>query len=154
MKRFVAAVLVVSFGWVGSALPVLAGGDTLWAERMASEPAATAPADAPMVHVGEKNPTKAGLMSLIVPCTGQWYNGQLKHWKTATMAAIEAGSIFVLVYFLARGPRGVAFAGMGGMIANHAWSGWDAWNTANKMNQGLALEFDRNRTMVSYNIPF
>jgi len=102
----------------------------------------------------EKNPTLAGAMSALVPCTGQWYNGELLTWKTAAMAAIEGGSIFVLAFFLARGPTGVAFAGMGGMIANHAWSGWDAWNSAKKMNQGLALEMDKNRTMVSYNIPF
>ena len=131
-----------------SALPLFAG----------DGPGAAASAPPPATLAGaEKNPMLAGAMSAVLPCTGQWYNGELWTWKSGAMAAIEAGSIFVLAFFAAGGAgddaRMVCMAGAGGMIANHAWSAWDAWNTAKK-NQGLALQMDKNRTMVSYNIPF
>jgi hypothetical protein len=106
---------------------------------------------------GDMDPIWVGAMSAVIPCTGQWYNGELKTWKTAAMAAIEAGSIFVLAFFAAGGAgddaKMVCMAGAGGMIANHAWSGWDAWNVAKK-NKGLALNMVKDKVMVSYNVPF
>ena len=72
--------------------------------------------------------------------------------------AIEAGGIFVLVFFLAwgdtTGERLISLAGGGVMIANHAWSGWDAWRSAKRINKGLAFHIDEKRALVSYNIPF
>ncbi|MEJ2744249.1 MAG: hypothetical protein P8123_00950 [bacterium] len=162
MKKVVALVLAVTFSIVGSVLPILAGEGPV----PASEPAA-APA-APMTisggsgwtmkgGAGEKNPRTAAIMSGLLPCTGQWYNGELLTWKSAAMAAIEGGSIFVLAFFAAGGAgddaKMVCMAGAGGMIANHAWSAWDAWRSAKRIS-GLALEMDKNRTMVSYNIQF
>ena len=158
MKKLVALVLAVTFSSVCSVAPILAGEGPM----PASEPAAVT-SGAPVTSGGpgwtlaggakEKTPTLAGIMSFIGPGSGQWYNGELLTWKTAAMIAAEGGSIFVLAFFAARGPTGVAFAGMGGMIATAAVSSWDAWRSAKRIN-GLALEMDKNRTMVSYNIPF
>lgn len=162
MKKLVALVLAVTFSSVCSVAPILAGEGPV----PASEPAAVT-SGAPVTSGGsgwtmaggsrDKNPTTAGIMSAILPCTGQWYNGELLTWKSAAMAAIEGGSIFVLAFFAAGGAgdgaKMVCMAGAGGMIANRAWSAWDAWRSAKRIN-GLALEMDKNRTMVSYNIPF
>jgi hypothetical protein len=166
LKKVVALVLTVTFSTVGSVLPVLAGDGPV----PASEPVSvsgSAPA-APMTvssgsgwtlkgGVDEKNPRTAALLSAIVPGAGQWYNGELMTWKTAAMVAAEAGSIFVLAFFAAGGAghdaRMVCMAGAGGMIATAGVSAWDAWHSAKRIS-GLALEMDKNRTMVSYNIPF
>jgi len=164
LKKVVALGLAVMFGSVYSIAPVLAG-DGPMATTEVNAPTApvttTAPSEGPgWMHVGggEGNPLKPGIMSLLVPCTGQWYNGELKTWKTAAMAAIEGGSIFVLAFFAAGGAgdgaRMVCMAGAGGMIANHLWSGIDAWNVAKQKNQRVALELDQNKALVSYNVPF
>jgi hypothetical protein len=153
LKRIIAAALVVVFASVYSVAPVFAGGG----------PTAGSAGLQSIVKEGpksgeEKNPNLAGLMSAILPCTGQWYNGELLTWKSAAMAAIEAGGIFVLVFFLAwgdtTGERLISLAGGGVMIANHAWSGWDAWRSAKRVNEGLAFHIDEKRALVSYNIPF
>jgi hypothetical protein len=164
LKKVVAAAVAVVFAFVYSGMPVLAGEGPMSMDNPAgSEPAGStemmqSTPPPPMTGTTERNEKLAGLMSLAVPCTGQWYNGELKTWKTAAMATIEAGSIFVLAFFAAGGAgddaKMVCMAGAGGMIANHLWSGWDAWNTAKKKNQGLAMGIDQNRAMVSYNVPF
>lgn len=163
MKKVVALVLAVTFSTVGSVVPILAGEGPV----PAGEPAAVtsaAPATASggsgwtlKGGAGEKNPRTAALLSAIAPGAGQWYNGELMTWKTAAMIAAEGGSIFVLAFFAAGGAghdaRMVCMAGAGGMIATAGVSAWDAWRSAKRIN-GLALEMDKNRTMVSYNIPF
>lgn len=166
MKKLVALALVVAFGSVYTAAPVLAGEGPVAATEMSApaapvmEPAPSSASGPGWMHVGggEKNPLVPGLMSLCVPCTGQWYNGELMTWKTAAMAALEAGSIFVLVFFAAGGAghdaRMVCMAGAGGMILTHAWSGYDAWSVAKQKNQGIAMELDKSRALVSYNVPF
>ncbi len=135
MKKFIALAVVVSFASVYSVAPVFAGGGPAVAK--------------------EKNPKTAALLSAILPPAGQVYNGEWKTLKAAAMAAIEGGSIFVLVFFLARDDsKYIAFAGGGGMLANRVWSTWDAYRSAQRINQGLALNMDKDRVMVSYNIPF
>jgi hypothetical protein len=158
LKKCVAAVLVMTFGSLCAAAPATAD----QGEMPFAPPQETlaAPAAAPETQPkGDMDPIWVGAMSAILPCTGQWYNGELWTWKSGAMAAIEAGSIFVLAFFAAGGAgddaKMVCMAGAGGMIANHAWSGWDAWNVAKK-NKGLAFNADqaRQRVMVSYNVPF
>jgi len=166
LKKLVAVVLAVTFSTVWSVAPIFAGEGPMPASQpvgvTSGPPVVTAGStgDSGWSMAGgprDKNPTLAGIMSAILPCTGQWYNGELWTWKSGAMAAIEAGSIFVLAFFAAGGAgddaKMVCMAGAGGMIANHAWSGWDAWRSAKRIS-GLALEMDKNRTMVSYNIPF
>jgi hypothetical protein len=137
LKKLIAALLVVTIMSVFSIMPVCAQ-DT-----------------AQTTTVTPKNPKLAGLMSSIVPLTGQWYNGQLFTLKSAAMALAEGGSIFVLAFFAARSEaRGVAFAGMGGMILTHTWSGLDAYLSAKTINKGLALQLDEKGAYLSYNIPF
>ena len=148
MKKVLAMILVVTFASTYSVAPVFAGGG---------------PGVKSFVQEGpksgqEKNPNLAAIMSGLVPCTGQWYNGELLTWKSAAMAAIEAGGIFVLVFFLAwgdnTGEKMISMAGGGVMLANHAWSAWDAHRSAKRINEGLALDLREDRAMVSYNIPF
>ncbi|HOE27120.1 MAG: hypothetical protein IT574_00235 [Candidatus Aureabacteria bacterium] len=157
MKKCVAAVLTMTCGVLCGAAPVLAD-QGAYPAAPPQEPSFAAPsgeASSPAEPKGDLDPRWVGAMSAVIPCTGQWYNGELLTWKTAAMAVLEGGSIFVLVYFLVEGPRPVAFAGGGGMLIAHTWSAWDAWNVAKK-NQGLALNMDqeRQRVMVSYNVPF
>jgi hypothetical protein len=153
LKKVVAIVLAVTFSTVGIIVPVLAG------DGPAAEPMAVSSGSGWTLKGGaeDKNPRTAAIMSGILPCTGQWYNGELLTWKSAAMAAVEGGSIFVLAFFAAGGAgdsaKMVCMAGAGGMIANRAWSAWDAWHSAKRIS-GLALEMNENRTMVSYNIPF
>ena len=166
MKKVVALVLAVTFSTVWSVVPILAGEGPVPAGAPAAVTSA-APAE-PVAASGEsgwtltggskeKNPRTAALLSAIAPGAGQWYNGELLTWKTAAMLAAEGGSIFVLAFFAAGGAghdaRMVCMAGAGGMIATAGVSAWDAWRSAKRIN-GLALEMDKNRTMVSYNIPF
>ncbi|MCX6357173.1 MAG: DUF5683 domain-containing protein [Candidatus Aureabacteria bacterium] len=160
LKKFVAVVLALTCGSVYGVAPLLAGdGPMATTEAPAAVSAAPATQGSGWILTGkENNPTKAGLMSLAVPGLGQWYNGELKTWKTAAMIAAEAGSIFVLAFFAAGGAgndaKMVCMAGAGGMIATHCVSAWDAWRTAKQNTKGLALQMDKNRTMVSYNVPF
>ena len=158
MKKCVAAVLVMTCGSLCGIAPVLADQGAMPAAP--AQETLAAPAAAPSntgSAKGDMDPMWVGAMSAVIPCTGQWYNGELMTWKTASMAAIEAGSIFVLAFFAAGGAgdgaKMVCMVGAGGMIANHAWSGWDAWNVAKK-NQGLALNMVKDKVMVSYNVPF
>lgn len=155
MKKCVATVLVVTCGVLCGAAPVLADQGAYPAAPPQESLAQPAPAGEAPQPKGDLDPRWVGAMSAVIPCTGQWYNGELLTWKSAAMAVLEGGSIFVLVYFLVEGPKGVAFAGGGGMLIAHTWSAWDAWNVAKK-NQGLALNMDQERqqVMVSYNVPF
>lgn len=160
MKKCVAAVLVMTCGSLCGVAPVL--GDQGAMPPAPQQETLAVPVESSSASAqpkGTMEPWKVGAMSAILPCTGQYYNGELKTWKSGAMAAIEAGCIFVLVFFVAGGAgddaRMVCMAGAGGMIANHAWSAWDAWNVAKK-NQGLALNAnqERQQVMVSYNVPF
>ena len=146
MKKVVAMAVVVAFTLTYSVAPVFAGGGPGVKSLVKEGPRAGQ----------EKNPKLAAGMSALLPCTGQWYNGELLTLKSAAMAAIEAGGIFVLAFFLTRSgnTKYVAFAGGGVMLANHAWSSWDAYTSAKSINQGLAFEIDKDRAMLSYNIPF
>lgn len=166
MKKCVAAVLVMTCGSLFGVAPVLADQGAMPSEQAAMPPAPpqetlaapAAPAGSEQPK-GDLDPIWVGAMSAVLPCTGQWYNGELWTWKSGAMAAIEAGSIFVLAFFAAGGAgddaKMVCMAGAGGMIANHAWSGWDAWHVAKK-NKGLAFNADQQKqqVMVSYNVPF
>lgn len=154
VKKIVALMLVVTFVSTYSVVPVFAGGGPQATGEKRGLKSLVAEGPKPDE---QKNEKLAGVMSAIIPCTGQWYNGELLTWKSAAMAAIEAGGIFVLVFFLASqdgGAQYVSLAGGGVMLANHAWSGWDAWNSAKKQNQGLAFGINEDRAMLSYNIPF
>lgn len=163
MKKCLASLLVLTCGSLCGVAPVLGDQGVVPPpapqQQTLAAPATSSSYSSPEQPKGDMEPWKVGLMSGLLPCTGQWYNGELKTWKTGAMAAIEAGSIFVLVFFLSgaagHDARMVCMAGAGGMIANHCWSGWDAWNVAKK-NQGLALNADQQRqqVMVSYNLPF
>lgn len=163
MKKCVASLLVLTCGSLCGVAPVLADQGEMPSAPAQQEtlaaPVAPSSTSAPEQPKGDLDPLWVGAMSAVVPCTGQWYNGELKTWKTGAMAAIEAGSIFVLAFFAAGGAghdaRMVCMAGAGGMILNHAWSGYDAWSVAKK-NKGLALNADQQRqqVMVSYNVPF
>ena len=71
--------------------------------------------------------------SLLLPTTGQAMNGQLGSTKTKIMGGIEVAAITttIVLGFVVGGP--VVWAGVGPLIANHAWAAADAYvNAQNK----------------------
>src|SRR3989338_4108091 len=77
--------------------------------------------------------------SLILPTTGQAMNGQIGNTKTKIMAGLEAGLITTTAILggVVGGP--VIWAGVGPLIANHAWSSMDAYaNATPEMTTQLA----------------
>ncbi len=68
--------------------------------------------------------------SLFLPGTGQAMNGDLGSAKTKVMGAVETGSIITLAILggVVGGP--VIWAGLGPLLANHAWSSADAFINA------------------------
>jgi hypothetical protein len=72
--------------------------------------------------------------SLLLPTTGQAMNGQIGSTKTKIMAGIEVASITTIVLLGTLVGGGVVWAGLGPLIANHAWSATDAYRSAQNNN--------------------
>lgn len=78
---------------------------------------------------------KQGAASFILPTTGQYMNGEFSQGKTKLMATMEVAAITATVILAATVGGPVVWAGVGPLIANHAWSGYDAYQTAKDKNQ-------------------
>ena len=110
-------------------------------------------AQTPSYAIGAK---EAGA-SLLLPTTGQAMNDQLGSTKTKVMAGVEVAALTTVAILggVVGGP--VIWAGLGPLLANHAWSAADAYKGANdKQNQFAGqqiqmaqaqktLEFSRQR---------
>lgn len=70
--------------------------------------------------------------SLLLPTTGQAMNGQIGSTKTKIMAGIEVAAVTTTILLATLTTGGVFWAGLGPLIANHAWSAADAFHTARK----------------------
>lgn len=68
--------------------------------------------------------------SLLLPTTGQAMNGEIGATKTKIMAGVEVASITTIILLGTLVGGGVVWAGIGPLIANHAWSAADAFRTA------------------------
>lgn len=68
--------------------------------------------------------------SLLLPTTGQAMNGQISNTKTKVMAGIEVASVVTIILLGTLVGGGVVWAGIGPLIANHAWSAADAYQGA------------------------
>jgi hypothetical protein len=68
--------------------------------------------------------------SLLLPTTGQAMNNEIGATKTKIMAGIEVASITTIILLGTLVGGGVVWAGIGPLIANHAWSAFDAFKTA------------------------
>ncbi len=68
--------------------------------------------------------------SLLLPTTGQAMNGEISATKTKIMAGIEVASITTVALLGTLVGGGVVWAGLGPLIANHAWSALDAYRGA------------------------
>jgi len=97
------------------------------------------------------------MSSLLLPTTGQAMNGQISNTKTKIMAGVEVAAVTtVVVLGLATGGA-VIWAGLGPLIANHAWSSADAYSGAQgnldptvelQLSEAQkTLEFSRQRRM-------
>ncbi len=73
---------------------------------------------------------KEASASFLLPTTGQAMNNQLASSKTKFMAAAEVGLITTVAILggVVGGP--IIWAGLGPLIANHAWSAVDAYQGA------------------------
>lgn len=112
-----------------------------------------AAAQTPGYAVGAK---EAGA-SFLLPTTGQAMNDQLGSTKTKVMAGVEVAAITTVAILggVVGGP--VVWAGLGPLLANHAWSAVDAYKGANDKQNNFAnqqiqmsqaqktLEFSRQR---------
>ncbi len=68
--------------------------------------------------------------SLLLPTTGQAMNGEIGATKTKIMAGIEVAAITTTILLATLTTGGIFWAGLGPLIANHAWSAADAFKTA------------------------
>ena len=68
--------------------------------------------------------------SLLLPTTGQAMNGEIGATKTKIMAGIEVAAVTTTILLATLTTGGVFWAGLGPLIANHAWSAADAFKTA------------------------
>ncbi len=68
--------------------------------------------------------------SLLLPTTGQAMNGEIGATKTKIMAGIEVAAVTTTILLATLTTGGVFWAGLGPLIANHAWSAADAYKTA------------------------
>ncbi|HOW58686.1 MAG TPA: hypothetical protein PLO78_03045 [Candidatus Omnitrophota bacterium] len=68
--------------------------------------------------------------SLLLPTTGQAMNGQIGSTKTKIMAGIEVAAVTTTILLATLTTGGIFWAGLGPLIANHAWSAADAFKTA------------------------
>ena len=87
-------------------------------------------------QTGYAEGVKQGTASFLLPTTGQYMNGEFNEGKTKLMAGMEVAAITttVILATVVGGP--VVWAGIGPLIANHAWSGYDAYQTANDKTDG------------------
>jgi hypothetical protein len=72
--------------------------------------------------------------SLLLPTTGQALNGEIGATKTKIMAGIEVAAVTTTILLATLTTGGVFWAGLGPLIANHAWSAADAFKTARSNN--------------------
>jgi len=72
--------------------------------------------------------------SLLLPTTGQAMNGEIGATKTKIMAGIEVAAVTTTILLATLTTGGVFWAGLGPLIANHAWSAADAFKTARNSN--------------------
>ncbi len=72
--------------------------------------------------------------SLLLPTTGQAMNGEIGATKTKIMAGIEVAAVTTTILLATLTTGGVFWAGLGPLIANHAWSAADAFKTARSGN--------------------
>lgn len=68
--------------------------------------------------------------SLLLPTTGQAMNGEIGATKTKIMAGIEVAAVTTTILLATLVGGGVIWAGLGPLLANHAWSAADAFKTA------------------------
>ncbi|MBU9888260.1 MAG: hypothetical protein KTQ49_00130 [Candidatus Omnitrophica bacterium] len=68
--------------------------------------------------------------SLLLPTTGQAMNGQIGATKTKIMAGIEVAAVTTTILLATLTTGGIFWAGLGPLLANHAWSAADAFKTA------------------------
>jgi hypothetical protein len=68
--------------------------------------------------------------SLLLPTTGQAMNGEIGATKTKIMAGIEVAAVTTTILLATLTTGGIFWAGLGPLIANHAWSAADAFKTA------------------------
>ena len=68
--------------------------------------------------------------SLLLPTTGQAMNNEISSTKTKIMAGIEVASITTIILLGTLVGGGVVWAGIGPLLANHAWSAVDAYKSA------------------------
>ena len=72
--------------------------------------------------------------SLLLPTTGQAMNGEIGATKTKIMAGIEVAAVTTTILLATLTTGGIFWAGLGPLIANHAWSAADAFKTARSGN--------------------
>ncbi len=72
--------------------------------------------------------------SLLLPTTGQAMNGEIGATKTKIMAGIEVAAVTATILLATLTTGGIFWAGLGPLIANHAWSAADAFKTARSNN--------------------
>ena len=70
--------------------------------------------------------------SLLIPTTGQAMNGEFRTTKSKIMLGVEVAAITTTVLLATLASGGVFWAGLGPLIANHAWSAADAYKSARK----------------------
>lgn len=87
----------------------------------------------PSYAVGAKQATA----SLLLPTTGQAMNDEIGAKKTKIMAGIEVAAIATIAILGTAVGGGVVWAGLGPLIANHAWSSVDAYHGANAKQASL-----------------
>lgn len=87
--------------------------------------------------------------SLLLPTTGQAMNGQVGSTKTKIMAGIEVAAITTTAILggVVGGP--IIWAGLGPLLANHAWSAADAYKGAQYKRDPLVQQqmYDAQRTL-------
>ncbi len=81
--------------------------------------------------------------SLLLPTMGQAMNGQIYNTKTKIMAGIEVASVTTAIVLGTFVGGGVVWAGLGPLLANHAWSATDAYMTAKKKAKGELVTQDQ-----------
>jgi len=87
--------------------------------------------------------------SLVLPTTGQAMNGQIGSTKTKVMAGVEIAAITTIAILGGAVGGGIVWAGLGPLIANHAWSSVDAYKNAQNKSDPLVQQqmMDAQRTL-------
>lgn len=93
---------------------------------------------------------KQGVSSFVVPTTGQYMNGEFNESKTKLMATMEVAAITTTVILASVVGGPVVWAGVGPLIANHAWSGYDAYESAKDKNNVNSYAYDAAGTQQVY----